>query len=1349
VTSDVSFAGKSAQSAPELCHGNKVKESSAGGVDLMGSDGKFQYTCNVCREVFNDYVAKCRHHRQVHKGNRNLNLVVRGVKNPTSGSDSKSQRPYVAPEKGSNSQIQDTADEQEVKSEILCRKSVNSNVCREPEGNIQTDVVELSSKSHSLNIKDPASERVTEIDQATDLNKNSEAVKPKNVSGNVAKDISEAVAFTPISSGSAEEGKASSLRSPLLPSQSTLFTDNIEQEDDVSSSANKHVSCSLANSDSVSCTANKIEPHSKSCDLTLKIAEYSSDVSAGDSCSVVQKSGSDFQGFGTVDAKTTNCSVISKDPISKSSLKSSFDNILDQSRDSADISVTETSVCVELDPELSLVGVSDHVETILDAKSVDCELVVHSSLGFECSLADGIPNSLVGISESPVADTSCALIASSQSVLAGNTAIPGTNSASTLDISDTLKACSDVLQPKTTDSLNSDSVIKTENDTMVSECGKGSSKCDLTDISDTPEESYDTSIVADFTEKIPETSDHLVVNSKSSPGETFSYCTETNYKPASDITSNSLVDIYETELTKISGNVLPVIYETEDPVKSPSGTVLYSLEASSDQSSNPKPSVVKTSEPLEELSTLPSDDCSSFMEESSKHLLPNALNAFKENGKQSSDSMDESLKSALADALHSIEHSPKHSLLDTPDSMEENVSYLSPIKRSDTVEENYTPFQMKISISMEVCSDQKLSESRETEENCKLSLDVEDSAERRIKPSLFETSNTVEESSDFLHAVSGKSLLCTRRDESSLTENMDSQEEHLKTELTSDSLEEIIHSPLIDSLEDISQPIVTESLDSVEESSKCESIEVLDSVKEVLKISSTEISDLSMENSDSTEISNSVMKNLNSVLMESSSIVEENSKSMSIEISECTEETPESVDSVEEGSESISLKSFDSVNEGHKHVSTESFDSLCPDYKTAITESSELMGENFKNIQNENLDFVAKNAKCMLPENTCSMETCSKEILHDSSDTVDICSDSVPESLDAIKADSRPASSIAQGGGEVISSRNLRSNLTSLKKSFDQTEENDAIPLHQRLLQSKNEAAVNSQTAGSSRVLRRSSALSVTKSIEPATHSNDHPKGDSDRVLRSSAVIKSDEPTVDHDIAGDMDSGPSKTRSKTNMTAARRTRLRKFSRRMRGDQMQEERRMDPETLFYCRIAGNIRENLLHHLDGKLEHEVSTMSQDLNKAGLSEPHTSVTATSEEKRSHSHHHKAPWEKFNFPKNYDGRCGEGALCLSSYIKDMSHLDISTQLTMRQNLKRLSVASTMSRGSVDVSVEFSKDDVIGFSRGLFLSAKVCADRRRSLRSATNRGRDAMAAAPGGAASTFTARYKNCSLVF
>lgn len=43
-------------------------------------------------------------------------------------------------------------------------------------------------------------------------------------------------------------------------------------------------------------------------------------------------------------------------------------------------------------------------------------------------------------------------------------------------------------------------------------------------------------------------------------------------------------------------------------------------------------------------------------------------------------------------------------------------------------------------------------------------------------------------------------------------------------------------------------------------------------------------------------------------------------------------------------------------------------------------------------------------------------------------------------------------------------------------------------------------------------------------------------------------------------------------------------------------------------------------------------------------------------------------SPWEKYAFPTKYDGRCG-----LTSYIKDISCLDISTQLLMRRNMQNL----------------------------------------------------------------------------
>jgi len=555
---------------------------------------------------------------------------------------------------------------------------------------------------------------------------------------------------------------------------------------------------------------------------------------------------------------------------------------------------------------------------------------------------------------------------------------------------------------------------------------------------------------------------------------------------------------------------------------------------------------------------------------------------------------------------------------------------------------------------------------------------------------------------------------------------VNSLEENLKTEFTeiSYSLEENVQSKLNESSEDISEPLLAES--SVENNCCPASTESSESMEEISNPASTEVSDPVEENS-------------KSALTEISDPMQENSKSLT-EIS----------DSMEESLKSTPTEISDSVQEELKSGSAEILGSSEENHKVASAESYESMGGSSKAVLTANLELMAENPKFVLPESVDSMETGCKLLPHDSSKFIDIDSDVVSETSGAVIGESEPTLYLTQGGDELTSSHILRGNSVSLTKTFDPTEENDTIPLHQRLLQSRNEAAINDETTGSGRVLRRSSAVSVAKqAVEPVANSSDYPKGDSNRVLRSSAAPRSGEPSLDQEVISDVDSGSSKSRSKANTPATRRTRLRKFSRRIR-EQMQEDWYLDPETLFYCRISGNIQENLLHHLDGKLEHEVAVTSRDWNRAGPSQPHTSVSTNQEEKHHHHHHHhRTPWEKFNFPKNYDGRCGDGAVCLASYIKDMSHLDISTQLTMQQNLKRLTVAPSISRSSVDVSAEISKDDVIGFSRGLCLNAKVCADRRRSLRSAANRGRDTLVAAPGGAASTFTARYKNCRCFF
>lgn len=147
---------------------------------------------------------------------------------------------------------------------------------------------------------------------------------------------------------------------------------------------------------------------------------------------------------------------------------------------------------------------------------------------------------------------------------------------------------------------------------------------------------------------------------------------------------------------------------------------------------------------------------------------------------------------------------------------------------------------------------------------------------------------------------------------------------------------------------------------------------------------------------------------------------------------------------------------------------------------------------------------------------------------------------------------------------------------------------------------------------------------------------------------------------------------------------------------------------DPEVLFYSTIAQNIKDNLTHHLDGKLDSQ-EIMEYDLNKTAETRskvlsfsasftPKTKPEATStpihlKEPRSTPISPRSHWEKFNFPKNYDGRCG-----LTSYIKDMSHLDISTQLTMRRNLQRLNSTA---------GPESSKESLANIPAGLLLVEK------------------------------------------
>ena len=1391
LTSDVNIAGKSSQSAPELGDESKGQTSSKGGVDLLGSGGEFLYTCSVCHQVFNDYVAMCRHHRQVHKGKRSVNSAVQGVGSPASVLDNRSQSPCVVPEKGSKDQVQDkkdpegNVDEQVATSDVMSTKPVNSKICRASESEIERNASKLSCERQGLETKDFISETVKEIHHTTDLNK----TKPKDEIANVAKGRSEEdVDFTAVPSIVAGGGMASSPGVPHCTAQFPLFGSNTDQVDVLSSGADKCVSRCLDVSSIVSCTADKIGPRTNSSEFTVQTTECSDEVFPCEGSDFAQESGSNPKVFGTLDVKTTSDHVLNKQKYScvlKNPLKSVFEDISDQSEDSVDLNRSETSMCVEPSSKISLGGAADRVKTMAVNKCVDLNLVLNHSLGSENSAAGKTSDCIVDSSEAPTAGTLWPFKTCSESSLA-DTSVSSyrTSPGSTFTISDpaeakpncsipgisgSLEACSDTLRLQTpvcvdeksemlTDVI-SDSEDNTKFVTVVPEASEyATESCQYS-----MEESAH-SLVAETIDSVAkirkfsftETSGHVLENSIL-PGETSelsSDCREISCNSPSDETQNILEecsdavlkkvsdssdDNSESSLGEISDHGAPVICDPNDSVKPSLAVILNPVESLGESS------LTETLETLEQAASFPLTECSDFTVGSDK---------------QSSNPTEECDKSMLPDSLHSTEWPSKISLVDTSDSMEEESSELSLAETADAVRSD-DPSLTEISDSLLSCSEPKFSEKRNTDESTLLSLDdVADDMESNSEPSLGEASNFTQQGTVLMEVVSSKPNSSAESFKVSLTENIDLLEGNLKTELTetSYSLEENFQSPLIESSEEIVEPLLIEtsvgqnysyaekgSLDSIEEDSECALAETTDLMEEIPKSSSPEIVDLVEENSKSgNEISDSLEENSKSALPESSGSVE----------------VTESLDSVDEESKSMPVESFDSVKEDRKceltgssgllekdskSLLTDNLDSLKEDLKLVSTEVSDSLEENYKAALTEVSESVGESPQSVLSPSMYSIETGSK-LLSQVRETASVV---LPETAVGVQAKSKSALPVTQGEGEGVSSRTLRSSSALLTKTFDPTEENDTIPLNKRLLLNKSEAVINDQAAGSGRLLRKSSAVSAAKSVEVALNLNDQTKGDGNRAIRRSAVHKNDESSVDQEVTGDVESGVPKSRPKAGTAAVRRTRLRKFSRRVKGDLVQEEQHLDPETLFYCQIAGNIQENLLHHLDGKLEHEVAEKSQDLSNTSLSQPLTSVTTSHEEKHSHRHHHRTPWEKFNFPKKYDGRCREGTVCLASYIKDMSHLDISTQLTMQQNLKRLSAAPAVSRSQVDVSSEISKDDIIGFSRGLCLSAKVCADRRRSLRSAANRGREVLLAAPGGAASTFTARYKITDLLY
>ncbi|XP_015600248.1 uncharacterized protein LOC107270087 isoform X2 [Cephus cinctus] len=142
-----------------------------------------------------------------------------------------------------------------------------------------------------------------------------------------------------------------------------------------------------------------------------------------------------------------------------------------------------------------------------------------------------------------------------------------------------------------------------------------------------------------------------------------------------------------------------------------------------------------------------------------------------------------------------------------------------------------------------------------------------------------------------------------------------------------------------------------------------------------------------------------------------------------------------------------------------------------------------------------------------------------------------------------------------------------------------------------------------------------------------------------------------------------------------------------------------------DSSFYSSLSCNIRENLLHHIDGKLqasaagpatpeakqslyEHSVNQIQFPIDisltaatpvysKEYPSEDYENSSEYAQKPgKTRTHPRRVSFEKYNFPRKYDGR--EQWTCS---IKDLSKFDISTQLSLRKKQQLIKERLTINR--------------------------------------------------------------------
>ncbi|XP_069700408.1 uncharacterized protein [Periplaneta americana] len=1407
------------RSAPEL-RDVKIKPQSGG---LLGGGGEFQYTCSICRHVFNDYVAMCRHHRQVHKGKRSLTSLVGCVRSPTPGLDSRSQSPLVIPEKGQDN-VQDrkfTEDQREEQqsliTDVLCRNSVDSNVDHK---NLEPEVLEYVQGTSNLN-KEVVS-------------------KPKDTINNINKKK-----FKSFTERDKEENAS---KSPHHRANCIISSKSGEREQrsDVSTSVNKSVSneraCPVDSSDNVPCVADRVVSLVKTCVSPM--------VQFMDSKGADKSDKDDINNESSSNSSELESASVNAQKISSNSMTSVGDIVTQLTSLSPNIQSPSSRLCKNVEAKI-VNSVTDTSSTLVS----NLEITVTK----ESSLAS---NTI------PVM-TKC-----KRSLSVGSESLQQNTGISPTEEQHCDKHLLAVVSsgPEETERLplnsTTDSVTKsTEKNCKVSLSSSKNNEIPLIDSIDFTIESLNSEFKeSKLSEETPESAKeegHEPLLAKSYENVKFSLCEESDFKEYSlsltldslksekneipesgDIgKGNNTSDIVESIRNASSYSLDLICSETSDSVDYIQKVTSVSLETSHDETSDSldplldkilfSSETVQGDETLGSLEPIQSDTLDSTQYETSDSLerTQNDVSDSLDNTSDSSETVSDknsnsvkdksckspckfqlpvlsvcavsnSIESTLGDISDSTSSSnktsestegvctvklnsapdftdlmspdhmekqtenSKQSLLDTiesdlsctfhcedndkivpNDTVTEDDSKISLIKAADSIDENSSSLVLESSDSTDLFIVEKAIEKTSSllpdENSCQYEthetphlLDKTDV----ISEVLNKATKVVESLESNSHVSSnpaGENLgteSSASMEENSIFTLVDNSDKDTKLESymeensnyesvgKSNSIDEDtphVTTGDLDSLEENSSLTTTESSDFVERSSKCisegisteknshfvmgnskPSPETSEPTEEHLECKSVAV--VEKEKPKRRKGSVSVKKNPKLKLIDKSHIKKrkkrKSSKQLTSDVNEIktVSASVEMGNSVEKSSNATVVQVSDSVDTKNSLKCSNTF-----------TESLEPCSEISEHTENEGPSSEKFNSKPLSSQSSDienpDMESKIKSILHDD------C--------------------------ELVSSRVLRSS-SSLTKISDTTDENDTTPLQERLLKCKSE----DQNPSKGRVLRSSLATLMPKPPEIVVESN----VDS-RISKKSNVPKCEESVVPADEETiDPDAASSKSRSKSSVpTVTRGTRLRKFSRRIRGEQVEQEQHLDPETLFYCRIAVNIRENLLNHLDGKLENEVRALRNE-EKRGVIKTETTDSPSQDDKHHHNHHHhhRVPWEKFNFPKNYDGRCGEGTVCLASYIKDMSHLDISTQLTMRQNLQRLNaISSSTARHTVEASNEITKDDIISFSKRLCLNAKISLEkpRRRSLRSAANRGRETVPVL-GGAASTFTA---------